>query len=171
MIEQVALALPAGRGADERPLAFIVPRAGHEPGLVHLRKLLRGKVPEAAIPGTIVLLERLPLRADGSIDRCALLTDAGFPADAHAAQPDADAPRAGAEALLAAAWRDMLGLTAISRRDNFFALGGNSLQSIQMIVRIEKQTGQRLNPRHVLLNSLEQLAASLPAGPRPERQA
>jgi amino acid adenylation domain-containing protein len=170
MVGQVALALPAG-GADQRPLAFVVARAGHEPGLIQFRKHLRGKVAEAWMPGTVTLLERLPLRADGSVDRCALLTAAGFPADAQATQPDADAPRAGPEALLAQAWRDMLGLAFVGRRDNFFNLGGNSLQSIQMIVRIEKRTGHRLNPRHVLLNSLEQLAASLPAEAATERQA
>ena len=171
MIGQVALALPAAAGNDQRPLAFIVPRAGEEPGLVQVRKQLRGKVGEASIPGTVVLLERLPLRADGSVDRCALLAAAGFPADAQPLQADADAPRAGAEALLAEAWRDMLGLAAVGRRDNFFALGGNSLQSIQMVVRIEKRTGHRLNPRHVLLNSLEQLAASLPAEVPADRKA
>ena len=138
---------------------------------MQVRKQLRGKVGEASIPGTVVLLERLPLRADGSVDRCALLAAAGFPADAQPLQADADAPRAGAEALLAEAWRDMLGLAAVGRRDNFFALGGNSLQSIQMVVRIEKRTGHRLNPRHVLLNSLEQLAASLPAEVPADRKA
>ena len=171
MIERVALAMPAGYGGDQRPLAFIVPRAGAEPGLVQVRKHLRGKLGEAWMPGTVTLLERLPLRADGSVDRCALLTAAGFPAEAQPAQADADPPRTAAESLLADAWREMLGLAVVGRRDNFFALGGNSLQSIQMVVHIEKRTGQRLNPRHVLLNSLEQLAASLPAGAPLERQA
>jgi amino acid adenylation domain-containing protein len=170
MVAQVALAMPAAAGSDQRPLAFIVPRPGQEPGLVQVRKLLRGKVGEASIPGSVVLLEHLPLRADGSIDRCALLAAAGFPADAQPQQGDADAPRAGAEALLAEAWRDLLGMAAVGRRDNFFALGGNSLQSIQMVVRIEKRTGYRLNLRHVLLNSLEQLAASLPAEAAAERK-
>jgi len=171
MIERVVLAMPAGGGTDQRPVAFIVPRAGQEPGLVQVRKHLRGKVAEGWIPGMVTLVEALPLRADGSVDRCALLTAAGFPAEAEASQPDADSPRAGAEALLADAWREMLGLAVVGRRDNFFALGGNSLQSIQMIVRIEKRTGHRLNPRHVLLNSLEQLAASLPAEATAERKA
>jgi hypothetical protein len=45
--------------------------------------------------------------------------------------------------------------------ENFFDLGGHSLACIQVIGRIEKASGQRLNPRLLLLNTLEQVAAQL----------
>jgi amino acid adenylation domain-containing protein len=165
-IAAVALVLPQAHSADMRPIACVVARPGTEPGIVQLRKQLRAKVPEAAIPGLVVLLPQLPTQADGQVDRRALLASLGISAadDAGAA---GEAPGTGAEQLLAGAWRELLGVSRVGTRDNFFSLGGNSLQSIQMIARIEKSTGHRLNPREVLLNSLAQLAASLPAAPQP----
>jgi alpha/beta superfamily hydrolase len=49
----------------------------------------------------------------------------------------------------------------VTPRDNFFDLGGHSLLSIQMIAQIEKETGNRLSPRNILLNTLRQIAAQM----------
>jgi hypothetical protein len=49
----------------------------------------------------------------------------------------------------------------VGAHDNFFELGGYSLLCFQVLERIERETGQRLNPRLLLLDSLRQVAARL----------
>ncbi len=160
-IECAALVVPNAGSADVRPIAFLVPRRGAEPDLVQVRKHLRPQVAESLIPGRVVLVERLPVAADGRTDRRALLAGIGIEEVSDTALEPADVPRTDAERLLADTWREVLSVHRVGLRDNFFHLGGNSLQSIQMIVRVEKRTGHRLNPRLVIFNSLEQLAREL----------
>ena len=53
-------------------------------------------------------------------------------------------------------------VTGNELHDNFFNLGGHSLLAMQILMRLEKQTGVKLTTRVVLLNTLEQLAAQVP---------
>lgn len=158
--------LEAGGDPDQRPVAMVELNPAADFNLVFLRKHLKGRFAEALIPGRIDVLPQLPLLTQGAIDRPAL---AALASGALSASDTADdQPRSAGEQLLAGVWSSMLGVTKVRMQDNFFNLGGNSLQSIQMIARVEKQVGVRLNPRHVLLNSLEQLATALPE-PRQSR--
>jgi hypothetical protein len=76
-----------------------------------------------------------------------------------------------------ALWKEALGVARISIYDNFFDLGGHSLLCFRVIARIETETGQRISPRWMLLNNLEQVAAQLetraaePAAAAPSRTA
>lgn len=162
-IEQAVLAIPNTRSQAVRPIAFIVPRAGEEPGIIQVRKQLRSKIAEPMIPDTVVLIEQIPRMPDGRVDRGALLASAGFDASGDTASDVADEPRTEAERLLAGIWGEFLGIDPVGIYDNFFRLGGSSLQSIQIIERVQKLTGYRLNPRHVVLSTLEQLACELPS--------
>ena len=57
----------------------------------------------------------------------------------------------------------MLGLERVSIRDNFFELGGHSVLAMQLIASVQAHTGERISPRVILLNTLEQAAALIPA--------
>src|SRR5205085_1104075 len=59
---------------------------------------------------------------------------------------------------LAAVWRELLGVTRVSVTDNFFDLGGHSLLAMTAAMRIERDTGIRLNVRRLIFETLEQLA-------------
>ena len=48
------------------------------------------------------------------------------------------------EVWLAAIWRDVLGIGDIARHDDFFALGGASLDAMRLVARIEEQAGVRV---------------------------
>ncbi len=78
--------------------------------------------------------------------------------------PDsADDSRTEAEDRLAAIWAAVLGLDSgnqIERDDNFFDMGGTSLQAMQVMDRIETESGHRGNPRLMVFGSLRQLALS-----------
>jgi amino acid adenylation domain-containing protein len=168
-VAAVALVVPSGSSADSRPVAFVVPRAEMEPTVVDLRKHLLGRCPEAVVPAHVVALESLPMTRKKGVDRDRLRElMPGAPATGGAASGSSDSPRTATEIALAEAWKDVLGIARVGTRDNFFDLGGHSLLSIQMIVRVARDTGRRLKPRQVLLETLGELAAGLDKQPRPD---
>jgi len=121
-----------------------------------LRKFLRGQLPEYMVPHLFVDLEVMPLTQNGKIDRRALpdpFQESSAPAEEYAA------PRTPMEVFVADLWRDLLHVERVGLRDNFFDLGGHSLLSMQVAHRIEQKIGRRLNPRSMVFQNLEQIAA------------
>ena len=121
-----------------------------------LRAWLADRVPEFMMPSAIVLLDALPLTANGKVDRRAL------PAP-DTARPELEeglvAPATAAEQQLAAIWSEVLGLERVGVHDNFFMLGGDSILSIQVIARAQ-QVGLRLSPRQLFQHqTIAELAA------------
>jgi acyl carrier protein len=85
------------------------------------------------VPAHFVVLERMPLTANGKVDRRALpLPDLSF----VSAREDFVAPRDPAEELIAGVWTEVLGLERVGVRDNFFELGGHSLKAMQVLSRL-----------------------------------
>ncbi|MBE9059353.1 non-ribosomal peptide synthetase, partial [Sphaerospermopsis sp. LEGE 08334] len=117
---------------DKRLVAYIVANQNSTPIVQELRNFLKTKLPEYMIPGAFVILESLPLTANGKIDRRAL------PA------PDLEttllekyvAPRNPIEELLTQTWLQVLKVEQIGIDDNFFELGGHSLLATQLVSRI-----------------------------------
>jgi amino acid adenylation domain-containing protein len=98
-----------------------------------LRDFLRERLPEYMVPTAFVLLDALPLSANGKVDR------AGLPRpDAPTAQDAAFvAPQTGIEQGIAAIIREVLQVEKVGVNDNFFDLGGNSLHLVQSHGRIQ----------------------------------
>ena len=142
---------------DARIVAYVVPKDDTDYTDTELRKHLRKTLPDYMVPQHFVELDRLPLTPNGKVDRKALPAPAGAAADARVVV----APRTDAERMLAELFQDTLKLSGVSVHDNFFDLGGHSLLCFQVIAKVQEKTGVRLNPRLMLLNSLEQTAAFL----------
>jgi hypothetical protein len=85
-----------------------------------------------------------------------------------AARDELGAPRTETEQLVAEVWRELLKSDRVGVHDNFFEIGGHSLLSMQVIVRLERRTGHRLGPRTLAFSTLEQIAAEIDAA-RPKR--
>ncbi|WP_127490417.1 non-ribosomal peptide synthetase, partial [Paenibacillus ehimensis] len=104
-----------------------------------LRSALAQELPGYMIPSYFVQLERMPLNANGKIDRKAL------PAPEGSVQTGTDyvAPRTAAEQTLASVWQAVLGVEAVGVLDNFFELGGDSIKAIQVSSRL-LQLGHKL---------------------------
>ena len=68
-------------------------------------------------------------------------------------------PRTDTERIIARIWEDLLGVDRVGVHDNFLDVGGHSLVGIRTLLRIEKETGHRLHPNALTLQTLEQLAA------------
>jgi amino acid adenylation domain-containing protein len=132
-----------------------------------LRGSLARRLPAHMVPAELIVLAELPLSANGKVDRAALkrlLADqpAGRPAGSGASTPPAGA----LEKRLAAIWEELLGVAEVGREDGFFALGGHSLLTVQLVSRIEKELGRRL-PLAALFRgaTLASLAAEIRAAP------
>jgi amino acid adenylation domain-containing protein len=149
-----AVVLLRGAGADQRLVAWFVPRAGAQIEPLALREYLRRALPEYMLPGSFVSLAEFPLTPNGKIDKRAL--------------PDPDRSAAAAEAFvapttptqqaIAAAFGQALELDRVGLRDNFFDLGGHSLLAMRVLVRLERELGVKIFPRDLMLQNVGQLA-------------
>ncbi len=101
---------------------------------------LLGSLPEFMVPTYLMTLDKLPVTANGKLDRKALPQPDAAPQQAFVAPQDA------LQKALAAIWQDVLGLERVGLEDNFFELGGDSIISIQVVSRA-RQAGIRISPR------------------------
>lgn len=129
-VKQAAvLALADARG-EKSLVAYIVGSASGE----ELRTYLRGQLPDYMIPASIIGLPKMPLNANGKIDRQALPQ----PEDAKSAKKDAVAPRTPSEEVVAAIWEEVLKRDGLGVEDNFFEIGGHSLLATQIASRLRE---------------------------------
>ncbi|MDB6143753.1 MAG: ribonuclease, partial [Pseudomonas sp.] len=116
-----------------------------QPSIENLREFVLANLPAYMLPSAFVLLERMPLNANGKVDR------KNLPAPDFAAQSQARyvAPRSELETQMTQAWQDLLGLERVGIEDNFFELGGHSLLATQLIGLVGKLSGKDLPLRKV----------------------
>ncbi len=134
---QRAVVLSKSRGAGDRMLvAYLTANSPDSiPEPERLRRRLASKLPEYMIPGLFVLLQRIPLTANGKVDRAGLPEpDWGQLAGAGARV----SPRNPTESALHEIWKQVLGTDRISVEDSFFDLGGHSLLATQVAVRVRR---------------------------------
>src|SRR5262249_1102390 len=96
-----------------------------------LKAFVRDSLPEYMVPDEVFALAALPLTADGKIDRQAL----PHPAALRSTRTETTAPRNHLEARLIEIWQEVLG-QPVGIEDNFFNMGGNSLQAIQLMGQV-----------------------------------
>jgi amino acid adenylation domain-containing protein len=120
-------------------------------------------LPEYMVPDDFVIMDTIPITPNGKIDRKALPKP-----DYSKVQRTGEfvAPRTDSEKLVAVIWQELMGIEKISIDDNFFELGGRSLVAVQIMARIEKETGKRL-PLATLFehSTVEKLAARMEIDP------
>ncbi len=137
-VEQVAVVAREVMPGDVRLAAFLV-ASGTVPEPSQLRNQLRTTLPEYMVPQHYVVLDSLPLTANGKVDRNALpeLED-------NASQAAYIAPDTETEARLAAIWQEVLNLKQVGAQDNFFDLGGHSILATRVLARIKQAFGLAL---------------------------
>jgi amino acid adenylation domain-containing protein len=119
--------------AEESLVAYVVQKQQPAPSVTELCNYLKEKLPEYMIPSMFVMLESLPLTANGKVDRNALP-----PPDGERPLLDQSLvePRTEIEELVAQVWREVLKLDKLGVHDNFFDLGGHSLLATRVIARL-----------------------------------
>ena len=160
LVRDAAAALRDFGNGSQRLVLYVVPRDEHGDPAARLRDHLREALPAYMRPSHIVVLERMPATPNGKIDRKAL----PMPADrgVHAAAA-AETPRDARIAYLAALWCELIGIDEARVDDNFFDLGGDSLLAVNMIARVERDTGRRLNVLAIATDTLGSVAGMLPS--------
>lgn len=102
----------------------------------NLREYLRRKLPEYMVPSQLVVLTAFPLNSNGKVDRKALPEPVSLSSAKQSPAQQARSLNDRTEQLIAAAWKDVLGLDHIGINDNFFELGGHSIALGQIHARI-----------------------------------
>jgi amino acid adenylation domain-containing protein len=103
-----------------------------------VRRWLAERLPEYMVPTVVVVLDRLPVTANGKLDRQAL--PAPMMTTREAAE-DAEAPQAPLLQTVCAVWADVLQVAEVDPAANFFELGGHSLLATQIIARLQALLG------------------------------
>ena len=150
------------RAADGAYLAAYVSLRDEAATAEQILEALAGRLPEYMIPATCTVLPELPLTPNGKIDRKAL------PAPDRTSRPSGTtyaAPRTSEEQVLAGIWGEVLGVERPGIHDNFFAVGGDSILSMQIVSRAAR-AGFALTPRDVFQH---QTIAELAAVARPSQ--
>ncbi|MEM6672428.1 MAG: amino acid adenylation domain-containing protein [Planctomycetota bacterium] len=137
----------AGELGEETSLtAYFVP-SGEVPTHAELARFVEEELPRAMVPSAFHAIERVPLTAQGKVDRTRL-AEFVRASDVDLDSPDRVEPRTDAEREIAAIWRDVLGLQEVGVDDEFLALGGDSILAIQIVARARSR-GWALRPRDV----------------------
>ncbi|HVH67069.1 MAG TPA: amino acid adenylation domain-containing protein [Gemmatimonadales bacterium] len=119
-----------------------------------LRAHLRARLPQYMVPTAFVLLDQLPLTANGKVDRHALpAVDAEGLPPAAASVSDGGRPLTETETALAAIWTELLKVGQVGVDDDFFDLGGHSLLAIKAVSRIRDVFGVDLQTRTLFEHS------------------
>ncbi|GHE34638.1 non-ribosomal peptide synthetase [Streptomyces capitiformicae] len=156
-VESCAVALRADGTGEPRLLAAYVPVAGRSPAQDSMRAWCRRHLPRHMIPTWFTLVTSLPLSPNGKIDRSSL------PASASASvSPGGDhvPPRTPTECAIAATWCEVLGVERVGLEDNFFDLGGHSLQAVRIMNRLRQQ-GMELRVRDIMRQQTVRLIAAV----------
>jgi thioesterase domain-containing protein len=120
---------------------FSQTRNGHPLLSDSLRDYLAKKLPEYMMPSEFVVLEALPLTANGKVNRRALPS---LEPQGSEAVETFIAPRDVLELRLAQIWEEILGRRPIGVRDDFFKLGGHSILAARLMARIQQLLGINL---------------------------
>ena len=148
-VGQVVALVRASGDAEPQLVAYVVPKVVADYARAHapqagpdvLREFIASRLPEYMVPQAIVILEQMPLSANGKIDRAAL-PDPSAPS--AAAEKHFVAPRTPTEDAIAVIWADVLKKDAIGVTENFIALGGHSLLAIRVLGKLSRKFGIRL---------------------------
>jgi thioesterase domain-containing protein/acyl carrier protein len=127
-------------GAEKQLVAYVVASEGANLEVSELRRSLREQLPDYMIPAAFVLLDELPLTANGKLDRRALTDSLGCLGFESASV----APRDALELQLVQVWEEILDARPIGITDNFFELGGHSLIALRLMAKIQKRFRREL---------------------------
>ncbi len=177
--DAVVLPQPTGEGAagEVTLVAYVVAAVpgyatahSERPSAERLHDWLAGRLPDHMVPAHFLLLDSLPLNANGKLDRRAL----PLPSETGGASVASVAPSTATEMALATIWMETLKREGVGIRENFFDLGGHSLLAIRVLGKVSREFGVRLALRTLFETpTIEALAQRIdqeranPAAPAP----
>lgn len=155
IVRQAVVLAQEDKQGGKKLVGYVVP---HVKGIDRevLRQHVSSQLPAYMVPALWVELTKLPLTANGKVDRQALPA-----ATSEAAGTLYTAPRNATEAMLSTLWQEVLKVEKVGVHDNFFELGGDSLRTIQVVGRA-KRLGYALQAKDLFLHqTVERLARAI----------
>lgn len=137
--EAVVDAREDGRG-QKFLCAYVVIHGNVNGDVQQLKEFLRGELPAYMVPSYFTILEKIPLTANGKVNRKALITPIN---EARASRPY-QAPAPGLEQQIADLWSEILSIPDIGATDDVLALGAHSLHIGSFVNRLQKISGKRI---------------------------
>ena len=133
-VQSAAVTARQDAPGEKKLVAYVVAKKD-DCSTTELRAFLAQKLPAYMLPSAFVVLDVLPLSPNGKLDRAAL------PAPQTPAAENSNAPispQSEMELKIAEIWRRVLGLQQVSVKDNFFDVGGDSLQLLEAHAELQK---------------------------------
>jgi amino acid adenylation domain-containing protein len=125
------------------PVGGVGSGAGDDKEIASIRQFLADRLPIYMVPGTFMLLDRIPLTRNGKVDRKTLPEPTSVRGDVAASAM----PRNGDEAKMAQLFASTLKLKSVGIHDSFFELGGDSLLATRLVANTGRTFGIELHLR------------------------
>lgn len=122
---------------QKKMVAYVVPDLGLQLQPGDLRAAVENFLPAHMLPSTFLILESLPLNANGKVDRSLLPAPTS-----NEPFPGGLPPMSGMEAIISSIWSRILGVAQLSPTDNFFDLGGDSILLVQVHAELQEALGR-----------------------------
>ena len=140
-VREVIVMVRESTSGEKRLVAYLTSSQGPSPSTAELRNFMRDKLPDYMLPAVFVVLDRFPLTSHGKVDRRSL-------PETHGNRPDLRAPYLAPanelERAITAMWQEALQIKGIGVEDNFFDLGGQSLQLVRVHAELRKLFSENL---------------------------
>ncbi len=134
-VSQVAVVAREDRPGDVRLAAYVVPQDGARVDPAAMRRFVAEQLPGNMVPAAVVMIDKLPLTANGKLDRRAL------PAPDYGESVLPVPPRTQLEETIARTWCEVLGTERIGVFSDFFNHGGHSMLAVQVASRLQRELG------------------------------
>lgn len=143
-VQEVSVIVREDEPSERHLVAYIVPIPDTNIEPDKLRQAIQKDLPDYMIPSIFFQLPRLPLNANGKLDRSMLPVP-----ESHllASGNSIVAPRTPMEEAMAEIWESLLNIENVGVHDNFFEVGGHSLQATHLIIKIEETFGVKISMR------------------------
>lgn len=150
--EAIALVYPGSGDAPRLGACLLPDAAAGVVDVAAIRAFLAARLPEPMVPARLVVYAAFPLTPSKKVDRQRLRADLGRAdrAGGGDAAPGSFTPADGLEKRLAAIWEDLLGHAPRDAEENFFGSGADSLQAVDLQLRIENEWKLALSPSILL---------------------
>jgi amino acid adenylation domain-containing protein len=155
-VERAVVEVKEMGGGEKVLVGYLEVREGGGVRVKEVERRLSERLPEYMVPRVYVEMERIPLTANGKVDRRKL------PEPELSIPDDSETPRDAVELHLFEIWSDVLKTRRFGIRNNFFALGGHSLAAVSLSSRVSDLYGRKMPVRAVFdFPTIEQMAFHL----------
>jgi acyl carrier protein len=134
-VSEAVVTLRQRQRDDQRLDAYVLLRPGAAAPIVEFRRLVQTALPNYMVPSSFTVIESLPRTPSGKVDREAVARLAPAHHDTRAATA---LPQTERQRQIAEIWGEVLGVDGVGIDDNFFEIGGHSLNTVDVQARLRR---------------------------------